>query len=572
MRTLALLVIVALIAGLAYLALHRHDRPAAARPSVPAPPPPEPPTPLVPAPPPPEPPPPPKPPAPPPPAPRLQPGKTVTVILSEPPAERYEMTAGGDSDSHYRDLVSEVAGGRAEYDANLGRAARELVYQTTEFGEVVPGDVREFAIASAGAVAADSVYQQIRTNEEGDAAIKKAIAQVLTQKDNPDGPLRLGVGEVYRQGLPLPRHIGVVGTRVGVRIEPLAVRVQAGVAWPIRGQLLANWRNIKALVLQGDGKALEQEVSVDGDRIGLDVVARAIAGPLDVQLVGEGPSGPGKIVQLRGMVGRDPPDRITAQIPADESKLTTAAAAEGYALQLLNADRQKHGLPALGWDPQLAEIARSHSQDMKDHSFFGHQSPRTGLPQDRLRAAGYLARAHAENVAFNGTLFEAEEGLMHSLGHRRNILSTDVDRVGIGVVLQVQDKGRRYWLTQLFAKPALDWTPEQVEAQLVQRVQAARQAAGLGPLAIDGPLTGAARQAAEAAGEDFSGVAHDALQRAKDGSLFSGKLHASAALTGEPDSMELPAETLAAEAKTLAIGAARRSGHAQFAVVFLVVD
>src|SRR5207247_2570955 len=94
-----------------------------------------------------------------------------------------------------------------------------------------------------------------------------------------------------------------------------------------------------------------------------------------------------------------------------------------------------------------------HSADMRDHGFFGHRSPTSGGPQDRLASARYLVTSSAENVALEQSVHAAEVNLFASLGHRRNILSTDVTRVGIGVAAR-DTEGRIEWhLTQLFATP-----------------------------------------------------------------------------------------------------------------------
>ncbi|MBM4346166.1 MAG: CAP domain-containing protein, partial [Deltaproteobacteria bacterium] len=502
--------------------------------------------------------------------PTLPAGRVVTIVLSEPPARQYGAATGADSDRHYADLVRDLSGGRAEYDPNLARAARELAYQSTEFGEVVPSDVRSFAIASAGAFAADSTFQQVRTNDDGPGPLRQAIQALVADADDKEGPMRLGVGEVYRHGMTLPRHVGAVGTHLGVALDPMPVRVEPGQSWSVRGRLRVPWRDLKALVLQGNQQS-ELPVVVRGDAIAVEVVAGSHQGPLDVQLVGDGPAGPGKLVQVRAWVGRDPPDRMTARVPPDE-RGQSATQAEALALQLLNADRARHGKAALGWDARLADIARAHSLDMQRNGFFGHQSPRTGLPTDRLRAAGYLAATHAENVAHNSTVFEAEEGLMHSLGHRKNILADEPSHVGIGIAVQDDGKRRRLWLTQLFAKPALALDPGQVEAQVTERVQKARAAAGLAPLEVDGALVAVARETAAAARPDaFSGVAQAASQAAKDRDLFTGSLSSVAALTADPDHMNLPPAATAPEATKLAVGVARGADSAQFAIVVMIL-
>ncbi len=574
MRALALLVLFAIAAAVVWLLAHRGDRPAPLPPPpvaapqalVPTPAPAEP-SPALPAP---ERPTEPHAPQPAQAEPSLPAGKLVTIRLSEKPAKTYAAAASGDSDRHYAELVRDLSGGRAVYDPNLGRAARELAYQSTEFGDVVPSDVRSFAIASAGAYAADSVFQQVRTNDEGPGPLRQAIQALVADIDDKEGPLRMGVGEVYRHGMKLPRHVGAVGTHLGVALQGLPVRIAPGESWSLRGQLLVPWRDVKALVLQGDAQS-ELPVQVHGNALSVDVVAGPAVGPLDVQLVGEGPAGPGKLLQVRAWVDRDPPDRMTAQVPPDE-RGQSATEAEALALRLLNADRRRHGKPALAWDGQLADIARAHSRDMQQHGFFGHQSPRTGLPNDRIKAAGYLAATHAENVAHNSTVFESQEGLMHSLGHRRNILADEPSHVGIGIVVQDDGKRRRLWLTQLFAKPALNLDAGQVEAAIADRVHKARTAAGLLPVQLDAALAVVARETAASARPDaFAGIAQAASQAAKDRDLFTGSLSAVAALTADPEHMNLPPAATAPEASKLAVGAARVPDSAQFAIVVMVV-
>ncbi len=507
----------------------------------------------------------------PPPAPTIQPGKPLTVRLSEPPQPWYGRPQTDENDSHYADLVAQLSGGRAVYDASLGKAARELVYQTTEVGDVVPSDVREFVVASAGGIAADTTFQQVRTSSEGPEPLKQAIEAVVESRGDARVPVRVGVGEVYRHGLAMPRHIGVVGTRLGVDLQPMAVRVEPGTQIVLSGRLVADWKHLEALVLRADGSEAELNVTQVGNQISLQVPAGTARGALDVDLDGEGPTGPGKLVQLRFWVGRDPPQSLTTRAPADETRLKNADDAEAYVLQLVNQDRASNGLPPLGWDKRLAAIARLHSQDMRDHQYFGHLSPTSGLPQDRLKRAGYRNSAHAENVAHNSTLSEAQAGLMHSLGHRRNLLSRDVPLLGVGVAMQGEGNKRRFWVTQLFARPALDWTPAQIEARVATLLQTQRTGKGFGLVPVDGPLSEVARIGAEQATTGaLDGVSRRALDLAKERDLLQGRLHAYVVLTGDLEKITFPDELLGDNAQAVGIGAASEQGDgARLAVVLL---
>jgi uncharacterized protein YkwD len=112
---------------------------------------------------------------------------------------------------------------------------------------------------------------------------------------------------------------------------------------------------------------------------------------------------------------------------------------EAQMLALLNHERSVQGLPPLRADPELAEVARAHSRDMFARGYFSHVTPDGRDPFDRIRAAHVVYRTAGENLALAPTLAQAHQGLMHSPGHRANILRPAFGRVGIGIV----DGGRR---------------------------------------------------------------------------------------------------------------------------------
>lgn len=111
---------------------------------------------------------------------------------------------------------------------------------------------------------------------------------------------------------------------------------------------------------------------------------------------------------------------------------------ESRMLALLNQERARHGLPPLQADPELAEVARSHSADMFARGYFSHVTLDGRDPTDRIREARVRYLVAGENIALARTLELAHQGLMDSPGHRANILRASFGRVGIGV----QDGGR----------------------------------------------------------------------------------------------------------------------------------
>ncbi len=126
---------------------------------------------------------------------------------------------------------------------------------------------------------------------------------------------------------------------------------------------------------------------------------------------------------------------------------------ETMVLQLLNAERADHKLPALKLDPVLTCVAREHCEDMVKRGYFSHfePGPVRRSPLDRYAAA--IGHPPTEVVGENLGCSEQpimgmlHECLMGSPDHRANILDREYTRVGVGLV-ELADG--RTWLTQMF--------------------------------------------------------------------------------------------------------------------------
>jgi uncharacterized protein YkwD len=82
--------------------------------------------------------------------------------------------------------------------------------------------------------------------------------------------------------------------------------------------------------------------------------------------------------------------------------------------------------------------------------YFAHQSPVSGSPFDRLKAAGVTYARAGENLAYAQSVSVAHRGLMQSQGHRENILRPEFTNIAIGVI-SAGPYGRMF--TQLFVTP-----------------------------------------------------------------------------------------------------------------------
>ncbi|HAS54482.1 MAG: hypothetical protein A2X56_10150 [Nitrospirae bacterium GWC2_57_13] len=143
---------------------------------------------------------------------------------------------------------------------------------------------------------------------------------------------------------------------------------------------------------------------------------------------------------------------------------------------LINKERQGKGLSTLAWDERLSRIARKHSEDMAKRRYFSHDSPEGHGFSARYSDAGYVCAVRdgryiytgAENI-FQNNLFDriitmnnvkyydwnkpeeiAEttvKGWMNSTGHRKNILTPQWGKEGIGVYITPDGK---VFITQNF--------------------------------------------------------------------------------------------------------------------------
>ena len=107
---------------------------------------------------------------------------------------------------------------------------------------------------------------------------------------------------------------------------------------------------------------------------------------------------------------------------------------EAAMLQMINEERQKHGLKPLQADPEMLSVARAHSQDMFAKGYFAHDDPEGNDPFDRMKAANIRFATAGENLALAQTVEIAHVNLMNSPGHRANILNPSFGRVGIGIL------------------------------------------------------------------------------------------------------------------------------------------
>jgi uncharacterized YkwD family protein len=119
--------------------------------------------------------------------------------------------------------------------------------------------------------------------------------------------------------------------------------------------------------------------------------------------------------------------------PSAKTNASTLTSAEQQMVNLVNQARAQNNVPALKVDMQVTNVARIKAQDMIDNKYFSHYSPKYGSPFDMMKAFAINYVQAGENIAGNGNVQAAENALMNSPGHRKNILNPEYTHIGIGI-------------------------------------------------------------------------------------------------------------------------------------------
>ncbi|HTB95958.1 MAG TPA: CAP domain-containing protein [Terracidiphilus sp.] len=134
------------------------------------------------------------------------------------------------------------------------------------------------------------------------------------------------------------------------------------------------------------------------------------------------------LAMIAGMLGTQRAAR------AQQGGDPVVASAGEQLMALANRSRAQAGVGRLDWDDQLAAAAREHCLRMAQEGPIAHRYAGEADMSTRAGNAGAHFDVIEENVAVGPSAQEIHEEWMQSPGHRANLLSRDVNRVGIAVV------------------------------------------------------------------------------------------------------------------------------------------
>jgi uncharacterized protein YkwD len=119
-----------------------------------------------------------------------------------------------------------------------------------------------------------------------------------------------------------------------------------------------------------------------------------------------------------------------------------------------NSERQKLGLSGLSYNSTLSASATKKAEDMFKNDYWAHSSPTGRTPWDFFKEVGYRYSVAGENLAKD--FYDTEsmmQAWMKSITHRKNILDTRYQEIGIGVVNGTLNGVKTTLVVQHFGTP-----------------------------------------------------------------------------------------------------------------------
>lgn len=144
--------------------------------------------------------------------------------------------------------------------------------------------------------------------------------------------------------------------------------------------------------------------------------------------------------------------RANSSIPRQNQHQQSSTLKE--VLDYTNEERRRFGLSDVTFNRELSRAAQHHASDMAEQGYFSHNSRLDGSSvADRvISLTDYRYTSVAENLYFrnpDNDPFEAVQGWMNSVGHRKNLLNPTFQDIGLGYAAY----GTDHYYVQVFGSP-----------------------------------------------------------------------------------------------------------------------
>ncbi len=381
-------------------------------------------------------------------------------------------------------LLPRLASPLPRLSPSLVLAAREVARRASE------GEDPRLHHGLRGALAAGLAFDPAPSMHFVAAPAESAPAALASTIAGAPAATHLGVGAITRGG---QAFVAVLLARRAAALQPFPRDVAAGTTAVLRGELLG-LEDPSVHVTTPAGESVQ--VLASSGR-GFHVPLRFdTPGRWLVEVVGHGPRGPEVAALLTVSCGGAP---LYVAGEPEQPEPSDLRQAEERVVAAVNATRRRHGLGPLTPSPEIAAVARRHSDAMLAAGTLAHVLPGSGSVRDRLHRARIGYRAVFENVARGATTLGAHHVIEESPAHRENVLAREASEVGCGAARGRLPNGERVaYLTEIFLQPVDDGADDRLTPDTRVRVVIWRERSRLGAPALvsDPRLDGLARDAA----------------------------------------------------------------------------
>jgi len=330
-----------------------------------------------------------------------------------------------------------------EPDARLFRAGEELAKIVPEAGAVEDAVV-QFALQRHGVVAPAPQLVVLWGDIDKPADIVVHLAPRFIEILGGATPGRFGIG-IARRRSDGSGAIVFVFHPPGVELAPIPRAVAAGATITIDAVLDPQYRDPEVVVTRVDG-SIERPAIKPGRPGGFtaEIACGARAGRAQIELHARNALADTTVLaNLPVWCAAAPPRAMPTAPYRDTPPIATADDAEARLLASVQRDRAALGLAALVVDDRLAQVARAHSEEMRESRVVANASPTTGAAIDRARAAQIHTRAVTELVNRASGVRAAYDDLSGLPSARATLMSPALTHVGIGVALGADVAGHR---------------------------------------------------------------------------------------------------------------------------------
>ncbi len=318
---------------------------------------------------------------------------------------------------------------RLTYDPRLGKVAKSMAKLTAN--EKSPLDKNEARRLAHRQGVTDGQIAHVITQGDTSSLSIEALIRELDRSLKHVDMTHMGVSTIRKNKVVTT---ALILSRRLVKLGPLRSYTQADKTVYLRGRffqkgLASSVQNAHVALTLPSGKVVKHKLQVVDRKFQLPILTGKTPGIMQAQIIVERSQGPEVAALFPIGVAQGP------WLPTDTPKteLDHPMESEPALASLILGARKAQGLNLPAHSSLLAEVARSHADDMRENKFFAHVSDRTGDVTHRLSQFEVSYVVALENIASATNPDDIMQEWMNSPSHRANLLSPAITTFGVGI-------------------------------------------------------------------------------------------------------------------------------------------